>query len=101
MDSYSRFIEPTVHTQKIGITRSKEQLFKRRKDQAIPPTTRSRGSPCLKFDEKIAEAIMDQRSEIVNSICDEIQTDLRIQELIREDVFEVIHDYLGNRYKLY
>ena len=52
-------------------------------------------------DEKIAEAIMDQRSEIVNSICDEIQTDLRIQELIREDVFEVIHDYLGNRYKLY
>lgn len=54
-----------------------------------------------KDDKKIAEAIMDQRSEIVNSICDEIQTDLRIQELIREDVFEVIRDYLGIRYKLY
>ena len=52
-------------------------------------------------DEKIAEAIMDQRSEIVNSICDEFQTDLRIQELLREDVFEVIRDYLGNKYKLY
>lgn len=52
-------------------------------------------------DKKIAEAIMDQRSEIVNSICDEIRTDLRIQELIREDVFEVIRDYLGNKYKLY
>ena len=54
-----------------------------------------------KDDKKIAEAIMDQRSEIVNSICDEIQADLRIQELIREDVFEVICDYLGNKYKLY
>lgn len=54
-----------------------------------------------KDDEKIAEAIMDQRSEIVNSVCDEIQTDLRIRELIREDVFEVIRDYLGTRYKLY
>lgn len=54
-----------------------------------------------KDDKKIVEAIMNQRSEIVNSICDEIQTDLRIKELIREDVFEVICDYLGNRYKLY
>ena len=71
MDSYSRFIEPTVHTQKIGIARSKEQLFKRRKDQAIPPTTRSRGSPCLKFDEecKIWSELPEYLEEVTEDNC--------------------------------
>lgn len=52
-------------------------------------------------NKEIVEAIMDRRNEIVHLICDEIQANYRIQELIRDDVFEAIRECLGTSYEIY
>ena len=52
-------------------------------------------------NEKIAETINANKDAIVRVICNEIQMNDRIEELIREDVLEAIREYWGTDYEIY
>lgn len=50
-------------------------------------------------NEKTVEIVKANKDEIVRLICDEIQANERIQELIREDVLEAIREYVETSYR--
>lgn len=50
-------------------------------------------------NEKIVEIVKANKDEIVRLICDEIQANERIQELIHEDVWEAIREYVETSYR--